>query len=57
MLLSICLFRFACFVFKDAGEFRVLRVQFSKAELATRELFRSAALLHNPGPSNLFNPL
>jgi hypothetical protein len=39
ILLSICFFRFVGAVFKEAGVFRVLRVQFSRAELATRGTF------------------
>ncbi len=38
----------ASVIFQQAGVFRAWRVQFSRAELATRGLFRSAAPLHNP---------
>jgi hypothetical protein len=61
------IYAFFFYLFRDAftpflgcaGEFRVLRVQFnratfSKAELAARELLRSAAPLHNPGTFNPF---
>ena len=47
-MLSICLFRFACAAFQRTRGFRVLRVQFSEAELGTRRLLRNAAPLHNP---------